>query len=97
MDDLDRLWTWFADREVVRYSHSMWQFPFSRSETQEWLERTLRDKQTLTLAMVERSSDRFIGFAGIADLRASIAAASTSSSSARKIVGQKAMERRPRS
>ncbi len=63
--DRDRLWAWFADREVVRYSLSLWQFPVSQVETQEWLDQTIRDKKTLTLGIVERSSGRFIGFAGI--------------------------------
>ena len=65
MADRDRLWAWFADLEVVRYSLSIWQFPVSRIETQEWLDQTIRDKKTLTLGIVERSSGRFIGFAGI--------------------------------
>jgi RimJ/RimL family protein N-acetyltransferase len=66
--DVDALWHWFADREVVRYSLSMWLFPASRHETQSWLERTITDKHTLTLGVVERSSDSLIGFAGLASI-----------------------------
>jgi len=40
LSDLDALWHWFADREVVRYSLSVWLFPAARHETQTWLERT---------------------------------------------------------
>lgn len=69
-EDWDRLWAWFADREVVRYSLGLWQFPFSQVETQEWLDRTIRDKKTLTLGVVERTSDRLIGFAGITSIGA---------------------------
>lgn len=70
MGDRDRLWAWFADREVVRYSLSLWQFPFSQVETEEWLDRTIHDKKTLTLGIVERSSGILIGFAGIVGMRA---------------------------
>ena len=68
LSDLDALWYWFADREVVRYSLSMWLFPSSRHETQSWLERTITDKHTLTLGVVERSSESLIGFAGLAGI-----------------------------
>lgn len=68
LDDLDQFWRWFADREVVKYSMSMWILPWSRSETQAWLERTLRDKETLSLGIVERATGRLIGYAGIASI-----------------------------
>jgi len=68
LSDLDDLWHWFADREVIRYSLSLWLFPNSRHETQTWLERTIRDKQTLTLGIVEQASDALIGFAGISGI-----------------------------
>src|SRR5215216_7516066 len=68
LSDVDALWYWFADREVVRYSLSLWLFPFSRYETQTWLERTISDKHTLTLGIVERTSGALIGFAGIASI-----------------------------
>jgi len=68
LSDLNALWTWFADREVVRYSLSLWLFPYSRHETQTWLEKTIHDKQTLTLGIVERTSAALIGFAGIAGI-----------------------------
>src|SRR5690242_959850 len=68
LSDCDALWHWFADREVVRYSLSMWLFPASRYETQSWLGRTITDKHTLTLGIVERSSESLIGFAGLAGI-----------------------------
>lgn len=52
----------------MRYSLSQWQFPYSRQETQPWLERTIHDKSTLTLGIVEHASQRFLGFAGIAGI-----------------------------
>ena len=68
LSDLDAFWHWFADREVVRYSLSMWLFPSSRHETQTWLERTIGDKHTLTLGITEHSSRTLIGFAGITSI-----------------------------
>ena len=68
LSDLDTLWHWFADREVIRYSLSVWLFPYARHETQTWLERTITDKHTLTLGIVERTSAALIGFAGIASI-----------------------------
>jgi RimJ/RimL family protein N-acetyltransferase len=70
LGDRDRLWAWFADREAVRYSLGLWQFPFSQIETKEWLDRTIHDKKTLTLGIVERSGGNLIGFAGIVGMRA---------------------------
>jgi RimJ/RimL family protein N-acetyltransferase len=68
LSDVAVLWHWFADREVVRYSLSLWLFPYSRHETQSWLERTLQDKHTLTLGIVEQPTDALIGFAGISGI-----------------------------
>src|SRR5215208_3384138 len=68
LSDRDALWHWFADREVVRYSLSVWLFPSSRHETQTWLEKTINDTHTLTLGIVERTSEALIGFAGIASI-----------------------------
>ncbi len=66
MADLPLFWQWFADRDVVQYSLTTWQFPTSEWETQAWLERTLLDKQTLTLGIVEQPTQRLIGYGGIA-------------------------------
>lgn len=68
LDDLDLFWKWFADREVVKYSMGTWIFPWSKSETQAWLERTLQDKETLSLGVVEEASGQLIGYAGIAGI-----------------------------
>jgi RimJ/RimL family protein N-acetyltransferase len=68
LTDLDALWVWFADREVVQYSLSMWLLPYSRHETQLWLEKTMREKQTLTLGVVEQTTGALIGFAGISGI-----------------------------
>jgi RimJ/RimL family protein N-acetyltransferase len=46
----------------------LWLFPYSRQETQTWLEKTLTDKHTLTLGIVERTSGALIGIAGIASM-----------------------------
>ncbi len=68
ISDDECLWRWFADREVVRYSLSRWQFPSSRHETRQWLERTLHDKNTLTLGIVEQINHTLIGIAGISSM-----------------------------
>jgi RimJ/RimL family protein N-acetyltransferase len=64
-DDLDVFWRWFADREVVRYSLGTWIFPWSKGETATWLKRTLEDKETLSLGVVEKDTEQLIGYAGI--------------------------------
>jgi RimJ/RimL family protein N-acetyltransferase len=43
-------------------------FPFSKVETQEWLERTIHDKQVLSLGIVDKASDQLIGYAGITSI-----------------------------
>jgi RimJ/RimL family protein N-acetyltransferase len=68
VSDGDTLWAWFADRQVVQYSLSQWQYPVSRLETQAWLDKTIHDKHTLTLGIVEHTRSALIGFAGIAGI-----------------------------
>lgn len=68
LDDLDLFHAWFADREVVRYSMGMWQFPWSRGQTLGWLERTMQDKETLSLGVVENENQHLIGYAGITSI-----------------------------
>ncbi len=68
MDDRDLFWKWFADREVVKYSLSIWLFPWSKEETENWLKKTLQDKETLSLGVVEKTTEQLIGYAGIATM-----------------------------
>lgn len=68
LEDLDRFWTWFADREVVKYSMGTWLFPWSKKETEQWLQQTLQDKNTLTLGVVKKDGSQLIGYAGIASM-----------------------------
>ncbi|GHO61222.1 N-acetyltransferase [Ktedonobacter sp. SOSP1-52] len=68
LEDLDMFWTWFADREVVRYSMGTWLFPWSKKETEQWLQQTLQDKNTLTLGVVKKDGSQLIGYAGIASI-----------------------------
>ena len=65
LDDLDRFCTWFADREVVKYSLGTWLFPWSKHETEAWLKQTLENKESLSLGVVEKATARLIGYAGI--------------------------------
>jgi RimJ/RimL family protein N-acetyltransferase len=67
-DDLDLFWAWFADREVVKYSLGTWVFPWSKSETATWLKRTLEEKETLSLGVVEKETKQLIGYAGITSI-----------------------------
>lgn len=68
--DLSLFWHWFADRDVVRYSMGTWQFPTSQTETADWLDRTIHDKRTLSLGIVEPASQQLIGYAGIMSISA---------------------------
>ncbi len=69
-DDLDPFYGWFADREVVRYALGLWQFPMSMVEVRDWLDRTMRDKGSLSLGIVRRDTCELIGYAGIASISA---------------------------
>ncbi|MDQ2716588.1 MAG: GNAT family N-acetyltransferase [Chloroflexota bacterium] len=68
LDDLDLFWTWFVDREAVKYSLGTWLFPWSKHETEMWLKRTLQDKETLTLGVLEKATGQLIGYAGITSI-----------------------------
>jgi RimJ/RimL family protein N-acetyltransferase len=67
-DDVDLFWHWFADREVVKYSMGILIFPYSKADTQEWLEQTIHDKRVLSLGIVEKATDHLIGYAGITSI-----------------------------
>jgi RimJ/RimL family protein N-acetyltransferase len=67
-DDLDWFWLWFSDREVVKYSLGIWIFPWSKAETATWLKRTLEDKETFSLGVVEKETEHLIGYAGITSI-----------------------------
>src|SRR5258708_28503520 len=68
LDDLDLFWTWFADREATKCSLGTWLFPWSKNETEMWLKRTLQDKETLTLGVMEKEESQLIGYAGITSI-----------------------------
>jgi len=67
-DDIHLFYAWFADREVVRYSLGLWQFPQSRVEVGDWLDRTIHDKGTLSLGITRRDTHELIGYAGITSI-----------------------------
>lgn len=69
-EDLPLFQSWFADRDVVRYSLGAWLFPTSMLETAEWLEKAIRDKGTLSLGIVVQDTGALIGYAGIAAISA---------------------------
>lgn len=70
LDDLDLFCSWFANREAVKYSLGAWLFPWSKRETQTWLEKTLLDKETLSLGIVIQATGQLIGYAGITSISA---------------------------
>jgi RimJ/RimL family protein N-acetyltransferase len=68
LEDTDFFWSWFSDREVVKYSLGIWLFPFSKDETHSWLADVIHDKQVLSLGIVEKSTSHLIGYAGITSI-----------------------------
>ncbi|GCE23071.1 GNAT family N-acetyltransferase [Dictyobacter kobayashii] len=68
MDDLEVFWAWFADREVTKYSMGTWLFPWSKYETELWLKRTIQDRESLTLGVVEKEAGPLLGYAGITSI-----------------------------
>ena len=68
LEDLNIFCSWFADHEVIKYSMGTWFMPWSRYETEMWLKRTLQDKETLTLGVVEKATNQLIGYAGITSI-----------------------------
>jgi len=67
-DDIHLFYAWFADRDVVRYALGLWQFPQSRVEVGDWLDRTIHDKGTLSLGITRRDTHELIGYAGITSI-----------------------------
>lgn len=68
LGDVDAYAVWVKDREVVKYSLSKWQKDYSKSQMEDWLSRTIGDESAVNFAIVEKSTDRLIGHAGICQL-----------------------------
>src|SRR5256885_1007836 len=59
---------WFSDKEVVKYSLSMWQKKHSLKQVQQWLEKTLKDQQVINFGILECSTNKLIGYAGLSNI-----------------------------
>lgn len=66
--DVAQFKSWIFDGEVIRYS--MTKFHRIKTETQalDWYQSTLFDTKTFQVALIDPSSKKFIGYAGIASL-----------------------------
>lgn len=66
--DKEYFFSWIKDKEVTRYSLSRFQKMKSNDEISVWFDSLLSDKSSYNKAIVDRTNDKLIGYAGIARL-----------------------------
>ena len=66
--DFEVFYRWFSDKEAIRYSLSKWQKKHSKKKIKHWLENTIKDKNTVNFGIIELSTKKLIGYAGISGI-----------------------------
>lgn len=68
MTDAGLFGKWLADKEVVRYSLSIFTKLKSQLDVHEWLQNLLADQTGLKFGLVRKDTNSLIGYAGITDI-----------------------------
>ncbi len=66
--DKEYFFSWIKDKEVIRYSLSIFQKMKSNDEISNWFDGLLLDKSSCNKAIVDNSNKNLIGYAGIAQI-----------------------------
>lgn len=62
---------WFSDKKAVHYSLSRWQKKHTPEQIKQWLIESLNDKTVANFGIVENSTNKLIGYAGISGINKS--------------------------
>jgi len=70
LNSLDKkyFYSWIRDKEVVKYSLSIFQNMNTEEEISNWFDNLLLDKSTYNKAIVDLSNNELIGYAGICQI-----------------------------
>ena len=63
--DFEIFYRWFLDKETIKYSLSKWQKKHSKKQVKQWLENIIKDKGSVNFGIIEISTKKLIGYAGI--------------------------------
>ncbi|WP_142413902.1 GNAT family N-acetyltransferase [Hathewaya massiliensis] len=66
--DKEYFFSWIKDKDVIRYSLSIFQKMKGNNEISNWFNMLLLDKSSYNKAIVDTTKDKLIGYAGIADI-----------------------------
>jgi RimJ/RimL family protein N-acetyltransferase len=66
--DFEVVYRWFSDKEVIKYSLSKWQKKHSKKQIKHWLENIIKDKSAVNFGIIEVSTKKLIGYAGISGI-----------------------------
>lgn len=66
--DKKYFFVWIKDKDVIRYSLSMFQKVESNAEISNWFDKLLLDKSSYNKAIVDNANGELIGYTGIAQI-----------------------------
>lgn len=66
--DKNYFFKWVKDKEVIRYSLSIFQNMNTDEDVSIWFDKLLLDKSTYNQAIFDKSNDKLIGYAGVCNL-----------------------------
>lgn len=67
-NDKEYFFSWIKDKEVIKYSLSIFQKMKSDEDISRWFDKLLVDKSSYKKAIVDMTKKKIIGYAGIADI-----------------------------
>lgn len=68
LSDKEHFFLWIKDKDVIRYSLSIFQKMKSNNEISDWFDMLLLDKSSYNKAIVDNANRKLIGYAGIAQI-----------------------------
>ncbi|MCB2339143.1 GNAT family N-acetyltransferase [Clostridium estertheticum] len=68
LSDKEYFFQWIKDKEVIRYSLSIFQKMKSNNEIAHWFDMLLLDKSSYNKAIVDNANEKLIGYTGIAQI-----------------------------
>jgi len=68
LSDKEHFFLWIKDKDVIRYSLSIFQKMKSNNEISDWFDMLLLDKSSYNKAIVDNANLKLIGYAGIAQI-----------------------------
>lgn len=66
--DKEYFFLWIRDKEVIKYSLSAFQKMNNNSDISKWFDTVLVDKSSYNKAIVDKTNNKLIGYAGIAQI-----------------------------